>query len=89
MPKIVITHRVKDVEKWLKGKAERAASIAHMGGKNVVDHVAADGSNTVAITADADDPAAVAAAVASPPPEVAAAMEQHGVVPPVTVHVEQ
>jgi hypothetical protein len=89
MAKIVITHKVTDIEKWLKGKAERAASIAHMGGRNVVDHVAADGSNTVAITADTDDPAGVAAAVASPPPDVASAMEQHGVVPPVTVHVEK
>jgi hypothetical protein len=89
MAKIVITHKVTDIEKWLKGKAERAAAIAHMGGRNVVDHVAADGSNTVAVTADTDDPAGVAAAVASPPPDVVSAMEQHGVVPPVTVHVEK
>ncbi len=27
MPKIVITHKVVDVERWLKGKAERAAVI--------------------------------------------------------------
>ena len=26
MPKIVITHKVADVERWQKGKAERAAS---------------------------------------------------------------
>ena len=28
MPKIVITHQVVDVERWLKGKAERAAVIS-------------------------------------------------------------
>ncbi|HEV3211823.1 MAG TPA: hypothetical protein VGZ03_00365 [Acidimicrobiales bacterium] len=56
MPKMVITHKVEDVERWLKGKVERAEAIAHLGGKNVVDHVATDGSNNVAITADVDDP---------------------------------
>jgi hypothetical protein len=89
MAKIVITHKVSDVEKWLKGKAARAEAIMHLGGRNVVDHVAADGSNTVAVTAEHDDPAAAAAAVASPTPEVAAAMAEHGVIPPLTVHVEQ
>ena len=89
MPKIVITHHVKDVEKWLKAKAERAKHIGHLGGTNIVDHVAADGSNTVAVTADVSDPAAVAKAVAAPPADLAAAMEEHGVVPPVTVHVEK
>jgi hypothetical protein len=89
MAKIVITHKVKDVEQWLKGKAARAEAIMHLGGRNVVDHVAADGSNTVAITAETDDPAGVHAAVTSPPPEVAAGMEEHGVIPPLTVHVEQ
>jgi hypothetical protein len=88
MPKMVIKHKVEDVEKWLKGKVERAEAIAHMGGKNVVDHVATDGSNNVAITADVTDPAALAAAMAAPSPELSAAMASHGVVPPVTLHVE-
>lgn len=89
MAKLVITHKVENVEKWLKGKVQRAEAIAHLGGRNVVDHVSTDGSNTVAITAEADDPAAVTAAVTSPPPDLSAAMAEHGVVPPVTVHVEQ
>jgi len=89
MAKIVITHKVEDLEKWLKAKAERAEAIVHLGGKNVVDHVAADGSKNVAITADTDDPAAVAAALASPSPELAATMASHGVVPPATLHVEK
>ena len=33
MAKMVITHKVEDVEKWLKGKVERAEAIAHLGGK--------------------------------------------------------
>jgi len=89
MAKMVITHKVEDLEKWLKGKAERAKAIAGMGGKNVVDHVATDGSNNVAITADVDDPATVTAAIAAPSPELSAAMASHGVVPPLTVHVEK
>jgi hypothetical protein len=27
MPRIVITHAVQDVERWLKGKDERAAAL--------------------------------------------------------------
>ena len=87
MPKVVMTHSVVDVERWLAGKSERAEAIGAMGGTNVVDHVAQDGSNTVAISADVEDVASVMAALASPPPEMAAAMESHGVRPPVTVFV--
>jgi hypothetical protein len=89
MPKIVITHKVADVEKWLKGKADRVAAFAHMGATNVVDHVAADGSSTVAVTAETNDPAAVAASVSAPPADMAEKMQEHGVIPPVTIHVEQ
>lgn len=89
MPKMVITQKVEDVEKWLKGKAERAAAIAHLGGKNVVDHVATDGSKTVAVTADVSDPEAMTAAISSPSPELKATMESHGVVAPLTLHVEK
>ena len=87
MPKVVITHNVVDVEKWLLGKAERADAIAAIGGTNVVDHVAQDGGNAVAISADMEDVAAAMATLASPPPEMAAAMESHGVLPPLTVYV--
>lgn len=86
---MVITHKVEDVEKWLKGKLERAEAFAHLGGTNVVDHVATDGSKTVAITADVSDPAAMKAALESPSPELSATMASHGVVPPVAMHVEQ
>ena len=89
MPKIVITHSVIDIDNWLKGKSERADAIGGMSGVNVVDHVAHDGSKTVAITFDADDAATVTATVASPPAEMAAAMERHGVVPPLTIYVER
>jgi hypothetical protein len=53
----------------------------------VVDHVAQDGSNAVAVTVDVDDVDVVLAAVASPPPELADAMERHGVIPPLTFYV--
>ncbi len=89
MPKIVITHNVVDVDSWLNGKSERAQAIGSMGGVNVVDHVAHDGSNTTAVTFDADDVANVTATVASPPAEMAAAMERHGVIPPLTLYVER
>jgi len=88
MPRIVVTHNVVDVANWLQFKSERADAITALGGSNVVDHVAQDGGNTVAIAADVSDPAGLMAALASPPPEVAAVMERHGVVPPLTIYVE-
>jgi hypothetical protein len=89
MPKMVITHTVADVDKWLTFKAERADAIAGMGGLNAVDLVAEDGTNSVAIIGDVADPAAVLAAIASPPAELGAAMERHGVVPPLTIYIEK
>jgi hypothetical protein len=89
MPKVIITHDVADVETWLKGKADRAEAVGTMGGSNVVDHVAHDGSNKIAISADADDVDALLAAIASPPPELAAKMQEHGVIPPLAVYVER
>lgn len=89
MPRIVITHDVVDVDDWLQFTSERADAIGALGGSNVVNHVAEDGRNTVAVAVDVDDPAGLLAALASPPPEVATIMERHGVVPPLTVYVER
>jgi hypothetical protein len=84
MPKVVFTHAVVDVDRWLKGKADRDAAL----GRNVVDYVAEDGSNNIAISAEIDDLAAMQAMLASPPPEVQAQMDEHGVVPPITTYIE-
>jgi hypothetical protein len=85
---MVLTHAVVDVERWLEGKAERAAAIESGSGSNVTDYVAADGSNNIAVTADIGDVDAIRAMLASPPPEVLARMEAHGVVPPITAYIE-
>jgi hypothetical protein len=85
MPKVVITHAVVDIERWLKGKAARAAAIES--GADVTDYVAHDGSNNIAVTADVRDLDALQAMLASPPPDVAAKMEEHGVIPPITAYV--
>jgi hypothetical protein len=87
MPKIVITHDVIDVDNWLKGKSERSEAIAGLGGSDVVDHVAHDGSNRVAVAVEIDDVDGMLATVAGPPPELAGLMEQHGVIPPLMVYV--
>jgi hypothetical protein len=89
MPKIVITHGVADVDAWLGFKAERAEAIAGLGGSDVVDHVAHDGSNQVSVSAGVTDVDGLMAALASPPPELAAAMEKHGVLPPLVAYVER
>ena len=88
MPRMVLTHAVVDVERWLKGKEGRAEALGSAGGSNVTDYVALDGTNNIVVTADVDDPAAVKAMLASPPPEVLARMEEHGVIPPIAAYIE-
>jgi len=88
MPKLVVTHAVVDVERWLEGKAERAAAFEAVSGSNVTDYVAEDGSNRIAVAADVTDLDAVKALMDSPPADVLALMEKHGVVPPFTAYIE-
>jgi hypothetical protein len=88
MPKVVITHAVQDIDRWLQGKAERAAAIESAGGSNVTDYIAQDGRKNIAVTADVADVELVKSMAGAPPPEVAALMEKHGVVQPVTIYIE-
>jgi len=89
VPRVVITHAVEDIDRWLQGNAKRTAAIESGTGSNVTDYVAADGSNNIAITADVSDLATLEEMLASPPPDVLAAMQEHGVVPPITAYVER
>ncbi len=86
MPRIVITHAVQDVDRWLGGKAERAAALP--GATDVTDLVAMDGSNRAAVVLDIADPDALKAVLSSVPPEMAAQAESHGVIMPMTAHLE-
>jgi len=88
MPRVVVTHAVENIDRWLQGKAERAAALESGSGTNVTDYVAQDGSNSVAITADVSDLASMQSMLASPSPDTLAAMEAHGVVQPITAYVE-
>ena len=88
MPKVVFTHAVQELDRWLQGKAERAAAIESGTGSNVTDYVARDGSNNIAITADIADIDALQAMLGSPPPEVLASMEAHGVIQPIKIYIE-
>ena len=88
MPKMVVTHAVVDIDRWLAGKAVRAASIEPYA-TNVTDHVAADGSNNIAVTADVHDMEGIQALMTSPSPEVAAQEEKHGVIKPMTAYIEK
>ena len=88
MPKMVITHAVVDIDRWLQGKAERVEIISKYA-TNVTDHVAVDGSNNVAITADIHDMEGLQELMASPSPEDAAAEERHGVIQPITAYLEK
>lgn len=88
MPKMVVTHAVVDIDRWLQGKAERAALIGKVA-SNVTDYVAADGSNNVAVTADIHDMEGLQGLMASPSPEDAAAEERHGVIQPIFAYIER
>ncbi|MGH8839289.1 MAG: hypothetical protein ACRDVO_08535 [Jiangellaceae bacterium] len=88
MPRMVITHEVVDIERWLKGNDERANALGPVG-SNVTDYVALDGSNRIAVTADIHDLDALQALLDSPPPDVAALMEAHGVLPPLTAYIQK
>jgi hypothetical protein len=89
MPKVVITHAVEDIDRWLQGKEGRAAAIESGTGSNVTDFVAADGSSNIAVTADVSDVTAIKSMLASPSPEVLAAMQDHGVVQPITAYIQK
>jgi hypothetical protein len=86
VPRIVITHAVQDVERWLGGKTERAAALP--GATDVTDLVAMDGSNQAAVSFGVDDLDGLKAMLSSVPPEMAAQAESHGVIMPMTVYVE-
>jgi hypothetical protein len=89
MPRVVVTHAVEDIDRWLAGKQERAAAIESASGSNVTDYVAADGSVNVAITADVADVEEMGAMLAAPSPETLATMQAHGVVQPITAYIEK
>ena len=86
MPRIVITHAVQDVDRWLRGKAERVAAMP--GASDVTDLVAMDGSSQAAVMFDIDDLDAFKEMLSSLPPEAAAQAESHGVIMPMTVYVQ-
>jgi hypothetical protein len=88
MPKIVVTAAVKDVEAWLKFKPEMAARMSAVAADGT-SYVATDGSNRVASTWDVPDMEAFQAAQTAASPEFAAAMEQYGMIPPVTIYMEK
>jgi hypothetical protein len=89
MPRVVITHAVEEIDRWLQGKEGRKAAIESGTGSNVTDYVAADGSNNIAVTADVADLETLQAMLASPTLEVLAAMQEHGVVQPITAYVQR
>ena len=88
MPKVVIAHAVEDVERWLQGHAGRAETIAAASVTNLTDYVAADGSNNVAVTADASDPDKLKSALASPSPDILTAEQEYGMVQPIRVYIQ-
>jgi hypothetical protein len=88
MPKLVVTHEVVDVERWLEGK-ETIASVSAAFADDITTYVAADGSNNVAFTANVHDMEGLQAFLASRPPEAVANEEKYGVILPQVMYVEK
>ena len=86
MPKVVFTHAVSDPAHWASKHSERVEAFASWG-TNVVDYLSADGSGNVALSVDVHDLAAMQTALASP--KIEAAKQAHGVLDPVTIHIEK
>ena len=86
MQRIVITHAVRDLDGWLRGKAEHAAALP--GVANITDLVAMDGSRQAAVVFEIDNLDALNALLSSVSPEIAAQAESHGVIMPMTVYVQ-
>ncbi len=86
MPRVLFTHPVRDRAHWASKHSERTAAFAAWG-SNVIDYLAADGSNNVAVSVDVHDLAGMQAALASP--EIAAAKQAHGVLDPLGIHIEE
>ena len=53
MPRIVITHAIQDIDRWLGGKTERIEALP--GAVGVTDLVALDGTKSAALTFEIDD----------------------------------
>ncbi len=85
MPRVVVTHAVKDVKHWASKGDERVEVFAPFA-TEVVSYVAADGSNQVAVSSNIHDMEGMMAFMQTP--EAAAAMEAHGVLQPLVFHFE-
>ena len=84
----IVTAAVKDVEAWLKFKAEMTAALSAVASDGS-SYVAMDGSSQVASTWDVPDIEAFQAAQRSFAPELAAAAEQAGMIPPVMIYIKK
>jgi hypothetical protein len=85
MPRVVITHAVRDRAHWASKHSERVAAFAPWG-TNVVDHFHDENGNQVAVSVDVFDMAAMKKALDSP--EIGAAKQAHGVLDPLSIYIE-
>lgn len=88
MPKIIVTAAVKDVEAWLKFKADMTAALSTVASDGS-SYVAMDGSNQVASTWDVPDMEAFQTAQRSFSPDLAAAAERAGMIPPMMMYIKK
>jgi len=76
----------RDRDHWASKHSERVEAFAPWGSE-VVDYLGADGGNEVSVRVNVHDLEGMQAALDSP--EIEAAKKAHGVLEPVTMHIEQ
>ena len=79
MPQIIVTAAVRDVEEWLKFKADMVPAMSAVASDGA-SYVALDGSNQVASTWDVPDMEAFQAAQGSFSTELAVAADRAGMI---------
>ncbi len=77
---------MRDRDHWASKHSERVEAFAPWGSE-VVDYLGADGGNEVSVRVNVHDLEGMQAALDSP--EIEAAKKAHGVLEPVTMHIEQ
>ena len=78
MPKVHITHKVKDVAAWKAFDGERDEIIGALA-SDIVSYTDPEGGDTVGLTMNVPDMDALGAFMESP--EAAVGMQKHGVLP--------
>ena len=88
MARVLIVHDVVDVANWLARRPQRVADLSPFASE-ILDLVATDGSNRVAVSLEVHDRVGLDEAMAAPSPERAESIRHQGILAPFAVFEER